>query len=258
MPTTYMGITDSTLSNKQAVNGKQGKNQYGMYYAPIFIFGDTKYLKTENLVGRKSAIAEGIKNALIHNPSLLEFYDTFLEKDIDHLDDRSLTQLAYIIIQSKLDILAADTSEKAFGMVLEYGHTFGHAMEFYSNGKIPHGVAVAKGMCIAAELSQHLGYLSKEEVNKHYYFFGNKLGLELSIPENITVDNIMSTILSDNKKTVKGIKYVLLKKIGECLNPDGDWQVCVDPDTVKNILYMYKEKFESASGPDVGSFHTAY
>lgn len=239
MPTTLMGITDSTLSNKQAVNGKQGKNQYGMYYAPLFIFGDVKYVRTESNVGIKSAIAEGIKNALINDASLLDLYEKLIDVDIDNIDDKTMTSLAYTLIQSKLKILAGDTSEKGFGMVLEYGHTFGHAIEFYSDGKIPHGIAVAKGMCIAAELSHCLGYLSREEVDRHYYFFGEKLGLDLSIPKNITVDNIMSTILADNKKTVKGIKYVMLNKIGECLNPDGDWQVCIDPDTVRNVLKSY-------------------
>ncbi len=247
MPTTYMGITDSTLSNKQAVNGKQGKNQYGIYYAPIFIFGDTKYLRSESLIGRKSAIAEGIKNALINEVELLDFYETVLDKDLDNLDDQTLTELAYRIIQSKLKILAADPSEKGFGMALEYGHTFGHAMEFFSDGQIPHGVAVAKGMCIAAELSHELGYLTREEVDKHYYYFGKKLGLDLHIPEYITVDNIMSTILADNKKTVKGVKYVMLEKLGQCLNPDGDWQVSVDPEIVRKVLTAYKKNVQPAS-----------
>lgn len=253
IPTTYMGVTDSCLSNKQAVNGKQGKNQYGMYYAPIFIFGDTKYLKTESIEGRKSAIAEGIKNALINDASLLDFYESCLDKDMENLDDQTLTELACTIIHSKLEILAKDTSEKAFGMVLEYGHTFGHAMEFYTNGQIPHGVAVAKGMCIAAELSHHLGFLTQEEVDKHYYYFGDKLGLNLNIPEEISVDNIMTTILADNKKTVAGIKYVILNTIGECLNPDGDWQVYVEPNTVREILSTYKTKCD----PKTASWDTS-
>jgi 3-dehydroquinate synthetase len=250
MPTTMMGLTDSTLSNKQAVNGKQGKNQYGMYYAPLFIFGDAKYLKSESLTGIKSAIAEGIKNALINDPSLLDFYETCLGGNLDAPDEELLTQMAYMIIQSKLKILAEDPSEKGYGMTLEYGHTFGHAMEFYSDGKVPHGVAVAKGMCIAAELSHRLGHLSREEVDLHYHYFGEKLGLDLNIPEDIGVEDIMSTILADNKKTVKGVKYVMLKTIGECLNPDGDWQVCVDPEIVRDVLFSYMEKFQPVALTD--------
>lgn len=237
MPTTFMGVTDSCLSNKQAVNGGHGKNQYGMYYAPIFIFGDTKYLQTESLAGRKSAIAEGIKNAFINDESLLPYYENVLEKaDLDNLDALTLTDLAYNVICSKLAILAQDPSEKLFAMALEYGHTFGHAIEFFSGGSIPHGIAVAKGMCIAAEISNRLGHLTQAEVDKHYRLFGEKLRLDLEIPENISVDDIMDTILADNKKTVKGVKYVVLKKIGECLNPDGDFQICVQPELVREVL----------------------
>jgi 3-dehydroquinate synthetase len=237
MPTTFMAVTDSCLSNKQAVNGAFGKNQYGMYRAPIFIFGDTKYLQTESLPGRKSAIAEGIKNAFINDASLLPYYENKLENcDLNNLDPMTLTDLAYNVIRSKLAILEQDPSEKHFAMALEYGHTFGHAIEFFSGGSIPHGIAVAKGMCIAAEISHRLGYMSREEADKHYRLFGEKLRLDLKIPENISVDDIMDTILADNKKTVKGVKYVLLEKIGVCLDPDGDYQICVDEKLVRSVL----------------------
>ncbi len=116
-------------------------------------------------------------------------------------------------------------------------------MEFFSGGKIAHGIAVAKGMCIAAEISRRLGYLNDEEVAMHYRYFGDKLGLDLAIPEDISVDQIMATILADNKKTVKGVKYVVLEKLGKCLNPDGDWQICVDEALVREVLTEYKTKF---------------
>ncbi|MDR1246352.1 MAG: 3-dehydroquinate synthase [Clostridiales Family XIII bacterium] len=245
MPTTFMGVTDSCLSNKQAVNGAFGKNQYGMYRAPIFIFGDTKYLQTESLSGRKSAIAEGIKNAFINNAALLPYYENKLDNcDLNNLDPMTLTDLAYNVIRSKLAILKQDPSEKHFAVALEYGHTFGHAIEFFSGGSIPHGIAVAKGMCIAAEISHRLGYMSREEADKHYRLFGEKLRLDLKLPENISVDDIMNTILADNKKTVKGVKYVILEKIGVCLNPDGDYQICVDEELVRDVLSEQNEIVE--------------
>ncbi len=251
IPTTFMGVTDSCLSNKQAVNGRHGKNQYGMYYAPIFIFGDTRYLQSESLAGRKSAIAEGIKNAFINDAGLLPYYERVLETaDLDNLDPLTLTELAYNVIQSKLAILAQDPSEKLFAMALEYGHTFGHAIEFFSGGAIPHGIAVAKGMCVAAEISHRLGYMSREEVDKHYLLFGDKLKLDLTIPENISVDDIMDTILADNKKTVKGVKYVVLEKIGSCLNPDGDFQICVDEALVRDILQHQNENVRRYFGKE--------
>ena len=254
MPTTFMGVTDSCLSNKQAVNGKQGKNQYGVYYAPQFLFADTQFLVTESMTGRKSAFAEGIKNAFINDYDLLAYYENVLATEIfEDMPIETVTDVAYHVILSKLEILEQDPSEKHFAMALEYGHTFGHAMEFFSGGALPHGIAVAKGMSIAAELSHALGYLTQEEVDKHYRLFGTCLGLDLKIPANISVDDILNTIKADNKKTVKGVKYVLLKTIGECLNPDGDFQVKVDEDIVRKILTLhnatvdaYFEKIESS------------
>ena len=242
MPTTLMGITDSTLSNKQAVSGKSGKNQFGMYYAPIFIFGDTKYLKTESMSGRKSAIAEGVKNGFISDESLLTYYEMKLNENVATYSEGEINELSLKIIQSKLKILHTDPTEKDYAITLEYGHTFGHAMEFFTKGRIPHGIAVAKGMCIAAELSHYLGYIPQSVVDKHYQIFRGKLGLDISIPDDVSVDDIMHGILSDNKKTATGTKYVLLKKIGECLNPDGDFQVFVEPEVVKKVLHDYKQK----------------
>ncbi|WP_158408452.1 2-deoxy-scyllo-inosose synthase [Desulfosporosinus fructosivorans] len=242
IPTTLMGITDSTLSNKQAINGKYGKNQFGMYYAPIFIFGDTQYLKTESIAGKKSAIVEGIKNGFISNKRLLEYFETKLEEDIENYSEEKLNELALKIIQSKLKILERDPSEKGYCMTLEYGHTFGHAMEFFTKGGITHGLAVAKGMCIAAELSHHLGYIPKSLLDRHYYLVSEKLGLDVSIPDYISVENIMQAGLADNKKTARGIQYVLLNEIGECLNPDGNFQISVDPEVVRKVLTDYKKK----------------
>lgn len=258
IPTTFMGVTDSCLSNKQAVNGKFGKNQYGLYHAPLFIFGDTRFLQTESLAGRKSAIAEGIKNAFINQASLLAYYEDVLENaDLDNMDPMTLTDLAYNVICSKLEILKKDPSEKLFAMALEYGHTFGHAIEFFSGGSIPHGIAVAKGMCIAAEISHKLGYMKRDEVDAHYRLFGEKLDIDLKIPANISPDNIMNTILADNKKTVKGVKYVVLRQIGECLNPDGDFQICVDPQLVRTALQEHNAnvdaKIDTRPGKKIGA-----
>jgi len=244
MPTTLMGVTDSCLSNKQAVSGKSGKNQFGMYYAPIFIFGDTKYLATESMSGRKSAIAEGVKNGFISDASLLTYYETKLNDNVETYSEVQINELALKIIQSKFKILKADPSEKRYAITLEYGHTFGHAMEFFTKGEIPHGIAVAKGMCIAAELSHYLGYIPQSVVDKHYKIFSEKLGLNVAIPDDVSVDDIMNAILSDNKKTEMGTKYVLLKEIGECLNPDGDFQIFVEPEVVRKVLNDYKQKNE--------------
>lgn len=240
MPSTLMGITDSTLSNMQAVNGRHGKNHFGMYYAPIFIFADTHYLVSESDLGKRCAIAEGIKNGFICCPELVEFFETRLRIDVASYTERDLYDLSYRIIQSKLKILRRDPSEKGYAMTLEYGHTFGHAMEFLTRGRIPHGVAVAKGMCIAAELSYALGHILRDLVDLHYHIFGACLGLDLSMPPDIEVDDILQAMKSDIKKAPCGTKFVLLKRIGECLNPNGDYQVEADGELVRLAVNAYK------------------
>jgi 3-dehydroquinate synthetase len=237
-----MALTDSALSNKQAVNGAHGKNHFGMYYAPLFLFGDTRYLATESPEGRKSAIAEGVKNGFISDASLVDYFEARFQDGVENLGENELSELALKIIRAKLRILQADPSEKGSAITLEYGHTFGHAMEFLTKGRIAHGIAVAKGMCIAAELSRHLGYIPQSVVDRHYRVFGSLLGLDLSIPEDLSVREIIWAMASDNKKTAGGTKFVLLKRVGECLNPDGDFQVSVAPEAVEAVLTAYRAR----------------
>ncbi|NTV89867.1 MAG: hypothetical protein HGA22_05840 [Clostridiales bacterium] len=246
MPTTLTGVTDSSMSNKQAVNGMYGKNQFGVYYAPIAIFGDTRFLNTEPVLSKKLAIVEGIKNGFISNPPLLDYFDTLLEEKVEDFSEEDIDELALKIIQSKIEIIKKDPSEKHYGMVLEYGHTFGHAIEFLEKGKIQHGLAVAKGMCIAAELSNKMGYISASDVGRHYRLLRDKLGLDVSVPENLTAEDILKTIAGDNKKTEKGVKYIVLEEIGVCLDPDGDFQVSVEEDLVRKVLEEYIRKNPAA------------
>lgn len=242
IPTTLMGVTDSSLSNKQAVNGRHGKNQFGVYYGPVFLFGDTQFLMSEPVGGKKSAIVEGIKNGWISDPSLVDYFEAKLQTDLKDYTEQDITELSLKIILSKLEILKADPTEKKLGMILEYGHTFGHAMEFITKGAITHGMAVAKGMCIAAELGNRLGYISREVVDRHYRIFGETLGLDLNIPANVSVEEMLHVMVSDNKKTLGGTKFVLLERVGKCLNPDGDYQVKVPAEIVKAILDEYKQR----------------
>ncbi|BBH53064.1 3-dehydroquinate synthase family protein [Fluviispira sanaruensis] len=238
IPTTFTGQTDSTLSNKQAVNGKRGKNHFGLYHSPIFIIGDTYYLHTEPKNARRAGIIEGIKNGLISN----ENFFTYLYENLAFYNAENAfknNDLALKIIQSKLEILRKDPSEKHYGIILEYGHTFGHALEWLMKGKILHGDAVSFGMRIAAELSNEIGLLSKEEVILHYDIIENKLGYKDPFPAEITSDMLLEAMINDNKKTGRELRFVLLEKIGKCYNPEGDYLVTIDLNIVKKVLDNY-------------------
>lgn len=238
IPTTFMGLTDSSLSHKQAVNGDSGKNQIGRYYAPLFIWSDIKYIETESVRNIKAAIVEGIKNTLIQDKGLLEELNSFI-KGKKNFDKDDLLYLFEIITQSKNRILAVDPTEKDYCVILEYGHTFGHAIEFLTLGEIVHGEAVAIGMCVAAEISFRLGKISREDVELHYNIFGDlifKNNKAVKKIKNLTTDAIMQAIQSDNKRTSAGIKYVILEAIGTCAEEDGGWQIQVDKELVVSCM----------------------
>lgn len=240
VPTTMLAQTDSVLSNKQAVNGSRGKNLFGVYYAPIFIWGDVRLLISEGPRHIKSGLVESVKNGLISNLRFLDYLEHKLDGKEARYSEEDLMELVHRSILSKIEIIKEDPTEKKRGIILEYGHTFGHAIEKLSHGKTTHGEGVAIGMAIAAELSQRLGFLKNGGVKKHYYFLAEKMGFDLSIPHDIKIEDILNVIKSDNKRTGKGVKYVILEEIGKVHNPDKDFMVKVEDnlviDTLRNFV----------------------
>ncbi|MBW2513458.1 MAG: iron-containing alcohol dehydrogenase, partial [Deltaproteobacteria bacterium] len=160
VPTTLSHQTDGMLSNKQAVNGKFGKNHFGLYNAPVFLWTDTRYPQTEPLRFKKSGIVEGIKNGLIDQKEFIPYLEKTIKKNGDY-SSQQLTDLCFKLIVSKLEILKKDPTEKHYGIILEYGHTFAHAIEWLSKGILAHGEAVSIGMKLAAELSAKLEYIDE-------------------------------------------------------------------------------------------------
>ena len=235
IPTTVIAQTDSALSNKQAINSPIGKNHFGVYHAPIFIWSDVKLLLSEAPRHIKSGLVESVKNGLISNPQFLNYLEEKLSNEAMYSGD-DLRELILKSIQSKINILKKDPSEKKYGIILEYGHTFGHAVEKLSEGCLTHGEAIAIGMTIAAEISYRLGYLSNDGLQRHYYFLKEKMTLDLKIPNNIKAEEMIKVIKSDSKITSKGVKYILLEEVGRVLNPDGDYMVSVDSKTIRDVL----------------------
>lgn len=250
VPTSMTGQTDSTLSNKQAVNGQTGKNHFGIYHSPIFIWSDTKYLKTEPAYSKRSGIIEGIKNGFISDPTFLDYLEDTLNPQLEFSDEQ-LFDLTHKIILSKLEILKQDPSEKHYGIILEYGHTFGHGIEWLEHGKLSHGEAVAFGMRIAAELSREMGMLSDADVERHYSIIEDKLGFTQRLPEKITTENLMEAMIADNKKTGTDLRYVVLEKIGQCYNPEGDYLVTIDQKLVESVVDKFIKRQKRATSTKI-------
>lgn len=231
IPTTVTAQTDSTLSNKQAINGARGKNQFGVYHAPLFVWADAAYPRSEPPRQIKAGIVEGIKNVFISqtDPAAIDPM-LRLHREAD------MPGLLLALIRSKLRILRQDPSEKASAIALEYGHTFGHAIEWLAAGKLLHGEAVSIGMCLAAELSRAMGFLSNQFLEDHYRYLGAELGTPTALPRWLAPQDVYETMLADNKRTARGLRFLLLRSCGHFVNPDGDYQIAADPRLVLDVL----------------------
>jgi 3-dehydroquinate synthetase len=236
VPTSITAQTDSALSNKQAINGRRGKNQFGAYLAPLFIWSDAAYSELEPVCQRRSGVVEGIKNVLISQPdtSAAELMLQAWESGDRFFD------LLRLLIESKLPILGQDPSERSSCVRLEYGHTFGHAIEWLSKGRLHHGEAVSIGMCLAAELSHGEGYMSESFLEEHYRWLGTRLGMPTRLPPEISPDEVYEAMLFDNKRTGEGLRFLLLHSCGHFVNSGGAYRVPVDKTKVMEVLKRAK------------------
>ena len=154
---------DSAVGGKTAINHPLGKNMIGAFYQPRAVIADTDTLATLAPRELAAGLAEVIKYGLIRDPALFEW----LEKNMARLVKREPEPLAHAIEHScaiKAEIVAQDEREDGVRALLNFGHTFGHAIEAGTGyGTWLHGEAVGAGMALAARLSQRLGLVRSEE-----------------------------------------------------------------------------------------------
>ncbi|GAB2443058.1 2-deoxy-scyllo-inosose synthase [Nocardia tengchongensis] len=222
VPTTTIAAMDSVLSLKQAINSGVGKNHLGTYYAPEAVFTDVELFTT--LPGRelRSGLCEMAKNCLAIQPSALAGLREVIAAG-DMTTPKSLLWLLDASIAAKSAVTRDDTFERREGLVLEYGHTAGHAIEICDHrargvAGLPHGAAIALGMLVAAHISHARGWLSDDEVSVHYEIVTG-LGVEPALPAAVGVDDVLAVIADDNKKGYlpprpDTVPFVLLRSLG--------------------------------------------
>ncbi|ABS39378.1 2-deoxy-scyllo-inosose synthase [Clostridium botulinum] len=225
IPTTFMSQTDSILSRKQGINSFYGKNMIGSYYTSLFNFIDTSFLTFDSERFIRGSFVETVKNGFIYNADFLNKLKSVIKNDFN-VNQEGIFNLVKMSIESKLPIMKADPTEKGLAMILEYGHTVGHAIEKLSYGKLSHGESVSIGMMVAARISEKLGYLSKQDVKEHMDIL-SALKTPTKIPSNIKISDIINRIKLDNKKDINGIRFVVLQNIGKCINTDGSYMIKV-------------------------------
>ncbi len=213
IPTTLLSQVDSSVGGKTAVNHELGKNMIGAFYQPKSVIIDIETLRTLPKREFYSGIAEIIKYGCIADK---DFF-IWIEKNILELVQREPIILAEAIKRSckiKAQIVAMDEKESGARALLNFGHTFGHAIENgLGYGQWLHGEAVGCGMVMASKLSVHLGLINKSD-EKRIASLIKLAGLPLIWPD-WTAKHYLRLMSNDKKIKGKIIYYVVLDSIGK-------------------------------------------
>lgn len=214
IPTTLLAMVDSSVGGKTAINHPLGKNMIGAFYQPKAVLADLNVLKTLPEREVTAGLGEVVKTGIIYDK---DFFD-FMCSDIQKVFDFDLETIGAIVkhcCQIKAMVVASDEKEHGLRAILNYGHTFGHAIEaFLGFGTWLHGEAVGLGMVIASALAAKRGLISAED-NQAMKALCLKAKLPVTIPDNMTSEDFITYMRHDKKVRSGVIRYVLPVAIGE-------------------------------------------
>lgn len=214
IPTTLLAQVDSSVGGKTAVNHPLGKNMIGAFYQPIAVIIDTLTLNTLPTREMNAGLAEVIKYGAILDYAFFEW----LEQHIEALVARDQSTLQHCITRCckiKSDIVAYDETEQSNRALLNFGHTFGHAIEAHLGyGNWLHGEAVAVGMMIATALSEKLGNLTKQDASRLEKLLA-QANLPTVSPDGMEPEDYLPYMMRDKKVLNGELRLVLLKKLGQ-------------------------------------------
>jgi 3-dehydroquinate synthase len=209
VPTTLLAQVDSSVGGKTGVNHEKGKNLIGAFHQPRVVLIDTDSLNTLPAREFRAGLAEVIKHGAICDPAFF----AWLESNMAALLEKDPEALAYAIQRSceiKSGVVAEDEREAGRRAILNFGHTFGHAIErCLGYGEWLHGEAVAAGMIMAAELS---GIAAADLSRLKELIAAAGLPTE---PPAIVAEHWLDAMGMDKKAQQKQLRFVLLRSLGE-------------------------------------------
>lgn len=250
VPTTTIAAMDSVISLKQAINSRQGKNHIGAYHLPQAVYTDVRLLETLPERELRSGLCEAAKNCLTIRPESIPALRGVLARG-DLGSPSSLLWLLEESLAAKMAVMAEDSRERQAGLILEYGHTVGHAVELCdrwlrcSDG-LSHGEAVAIGMLAAARISAALGNLTEESVQAHDELVA-ALDVPARIPDDLSVSEVIDVVRNDHKRgylelSSDEVAMVLLRDLGEPVGPPDLPLVPVDLAVVHDAVVSLAER----------------
>jgi len=209
MPTTLLAMVDSSVGGKTGINHALGKNMIGAFHQPRLVYADVALLKTLPQRELAAGWAEAIKHGVIRDARLFD--------DLEQADPRSAyfdPQLVRRAVAVKVDVVNIDVHEQAERMLLNYGHTIGHAIEHVLGyGVLLHGEAIAIGMHLEARLAVALELCDPMVVTRQQAMFA-RYGLPTALPNQITPEQLLEVMHRDKKVLAGQIRWALPRAIG--------------------------------------------
>lgn len=212
IPTTLLSFVDSSIGGKTAVNTKYGKNLIGSFYQPKAVFINTNFLKTLPEKEFLSGLGEVIKYGFIEKSCGFENYNflNFLNENHEKIFEMNGGTLKYLIetcIKLKISVVQQDEKESGLRKILNFGHTYGHALEKISNyKKYTHGECVINGIMFAFELA-----MKNDLIDKSYLFFMQTLLEKFKFKKLPVIETkkLVPILKTDKKSTSKFITFIL-------------------------------------------------
>jgi 3-dehydroquinate synthase len=231
IPTTLISQVDSAVGGKTGVNLPEGKNLVGTFYPARLVLVDSAMLKPLPERQYRGGLAEVIKYGVIADPKLF----AYLEKNFDAVLRREPATLAHIIprcLEIKAHVVSRDERESGLREILNFGHTFGHALETVTNYRTyQHGEAVAWGMMAAALLGHEIGLTPADEVSRIVSLV-RRMGPLPPWP-SAPPKKLIAAMRSDKKARAGKLRFVLAPKIGKAESHEN-----VPLETVERVLHF--------------------
>ncbi|MEX1210026.1 MAG: 3-dehydroquinate synthase [Candidatus Nanopelagicales bacterium] len=215
VPTTVLGMVDAAVGGKTGINTETGKNLVGAFHEPVGVLCDLTALETLPPHDLVAGLAEAVKCGLVRDPVILDLIRDD-PQDVRDPDSARLREVIERAIRVKADVVSQDLREAIGGTlgreVLNYGHTFGHAIERVEDYRWRHGAAISVGMVFVAELARLGGRLSDDDVAVHRDIL-ESLGLPTTYPAG-RWDALLSVMKVDKKARGDLLRFVVLDGIG--------------------------------------------
>ena len=214
IPTTVVSQVDSSVGGKVGVDLPAGKNLVGAFYQPKLVLIDIAFLRTLETRYFFDGFAEIVKYGCIYDKELFSKLENIVKED--HLRKNLMDNMEDIVYRSceiKKEVVEKDEKESNLRMILNFGHTIGHAIEQYYNfEKHSHGEAVSIGMIDIVNIGEKLGITKKDEIIRIQKLLER---LKLPITDDYPIDKITNIMKRDKKSKSDGISFIFLKEIGK-------------------------------------------